>query len=195
MTSQSLTRTTTQEAGPLFLGNNPSPPAITAQTTAAQAASTVAGTTPLNKTVNPIAVPVYEVRNPNPQPESVPPETAVRETFPIASLLALGGLTLRREWEKGKKGERREKIPLSALPEEKTIRRIIMRVNEDLIARGLPLRLVLSQSEEGYAVEIYDCSGNVSCQVVQDILLNLQQLPTLLSNLERESGILIDTKT
>jgi len=145
---------------------------------------------------NPGALPVYLVKDPNPPPPKTPdPETDILPTLPITSLLGIGELALRREWEQGKTGAPQGRPPKSPLLEERTIHRLMDQVNEHLMARGLPMRLVLAKGKENYSIDIYDCSGADMCLLVRDIPLNLEELPTLLANLQQESGILLDIKT
>lgn len=145
---------------------------------------------------NPYAIPVYLVRDPNPPPaEPAPAAADVLPAMPIASLLALGRLILRREWEQEKREEHPKNSANPALPTERSIQLLMEKVNEHMAARGIPLRLVLARDDQDYSVDIYDCSDKEMCRIVQDILLNLEELPTLLANLQQESGILVDTKT
>lgn len=144
---------------------------------------------------------VYEVRNPTPPPpEPVPIHKEVHPPLPIGRVRPVDPLVLRQEWEKRKKNKRKE----SGLQEEnpprpplaeKSIRDLVKQTNEDLAASGVPLHLVLAKTEEGFVLDIYDCSNDTVCQVEQEVPLDFNNLMTTLDNLEHEAGIIVNIKT
>lgn len=78
---------------------------------------------------------------------------------------------------------------------ERSIREVISRANEDLIANGLPLHLVLAKNNEGYCLDIYDCSADDVCRLSQEVHLDLNKLLTILDNIQHETGIIININT
>ena len=57
------------------------------------------------------------------------------------------------------------------------------------------MHLVLAQNEDGFALDIYECSNDAVCEVTQEITLDLNNLLTTLDNLEHETGIIVNIKT
>ncbi len=82
-----------------------------------------------------------------------------------------------------------ENIPDSA---EKALRLLIQQVNTNLQKSQVPIHIGLVKEEKGYALDIYDCTDGISCKLVKDEPIHLQDLPDLLKNLQQEVGILID---
>lgn len=185
--------------------------AAAAPTTAAAAATAETAVTP--QVLNPAqqttaqaipyqnAVAVYEVKNPTPPPpDPAPIRKDLHPPVPIGRVRPIDPLVLRQEWEKRKITKRKEagqpvetglRPPLA----EKAIRDLVRQTNEDLAASGVPLHLVLTRNEEGFALDIYDCSDNVVCEVTQEVPLDLNNLLTTLDNLEHEAGIIVNIKT
>lgn len=147
------------------------------------------------------AVAAYEVRNPTPPPaEPRPIRKDLHPPLPIGRVRPVDPLVLRQEWEKRKKakykesgyqGEAEPRPPLA----EKAIRDLMRQANEDLAASGAPLHLVLAQNDEGFVLDVYDCSDDGMCQVTQEVPIDLNHLLTLLDNLEHEAGIIVNIKT
>ncbi|MFA7347243.1 MAG: hypothetical protein WCZ86_05745 [Desulfurivibrionaceae bacterium] len=144
---------------------------------------------------------VYEVRNPTPPPpDPMPTRKDLHPPLPIGRVRPVDPLVLRQEWEKRKKAKRKEagraeEIEPRSPMGEKAIRDLVRQANEDLAANGVPLHLVLVQNEEGFALDIYDSSGDAVCAVTQEVPLDLTHLLTILDNLEHEAGIIINIKT
>lgn len=188
-------------------------------TPAATAATPTATATPATETtvaregVNPVqpaaaqpiqyrnAFAVYEVRNPTPPPtDPVPTRKDLNPPVPIGRVRPVDPLVLRQEWEKRKKIKRKEtgrpeETELRPPLAEKAIRDLVRQTNENLAASGVPLHLVLAQNEEGFALDIYDCSDDAVCEMAQEVPLDLNNLLTILDNLEHEAGIIVNIKT
>lgn len=115
---------------------------------------------------------------------------AVDGTPPIARIGAF-----KREWNRRRgSGTPRENLVSALSPDEAAaIRLLVERVNASFNDHRIMLHLVLVQTDEGYAVDIYDCTGQQACTVVRDFEIALSDLPLLLRNLEEEAGLLIDT--
>lgn len=145
---------------------------------------------------NPIAVSVYEIRDQRPAPPE--PKSRRKEVLPpmpIGRVRPVDRLALKQEWEKRKDNLRREEL-LSGPPlEERAIREMISRANEDLIANGVPLHLVLAKNNEGYCLDIYDCSDEALCRLSREVQLDLHELLTILDNIQHETGIIININT
>ena len=100
-----------------------------------------------------------------------------------------------REWQRRKRGTQRterEPMPLPAT-REKAVRRLIDRVNEHLEQRKIQIHLVLTKEDDGYTLDVYDCTSDQVCAIIRDIVISVDELPALLRNLQDEAGILIDT--
>jgi hypothetical protein len=144
---------------------------------------------------------VYELRNPTPPPADPEPiRKDLQPPLPIGRVRRVDPLVLRQEWEKRKKTKRKESGVREELPPrpplaEKAIHDLIQQTNEDLNASGVPVQLVLAKTEEGFALDIYDCSDDAVCTVTQEVPLDLSNLLTILDNIEHEAGIIINIKT
>lgn len=145
---------------------------------------------------NPIAVPVYEIRDPTPAPSAPKPmRKDLSPSLPIGRVRPVDRLVLRQEWEKRKeRGRRPEPSPRPSLT-ERSIQQMVNQANEDLAANGLPLRLVLAKNDEGYSLDIYDCSDETLCRLAQEVPLDLNHLLTTLDNIQHETGIIVNIKT
>jgi hypothetical protein len=77
--------------------------------------------------------------------------------------------------------------------DEKSLRQLLRRFNDDLERHGIPLHLVLIAEEEDYLLEIYDCTRQQVCLVIRDLEIRPADLPVLLRKLQREAGLLVDT--
>jgi len=143
----------------------------------------------------------YEVRNPAPPPADPKPiQKEVHPPVPIGRVRPVDPLVLRQEWEKRKKNRHEEtgyQENTQSRPQlaEKSIRDLVRQTNEDLAASGVPLHLVLVKNQEGFILDVYDCSDNVVCQLSQEVPLDLNHLLTTLDNLEHEAGIIVNIKT
>jgi hypothetical protein len=183
--------------------------ATAAAVTATPATETAVASTGVTATQQAAAQPIqyqnafaaYEVRNPTPPPaEPQPIRKDLHPPLPIGRVRPVDPLVLRQEWEKRKKtkykesGYQGEPAP-RPLMKEKAIRDLVRQANEDLAASGAPLHLVLAQNDEGFVLDVYDCSDDGMCQVTQEVPIDLNHLLTLLDNLEHEAGIIVNIKT
>ncbi len=75
---------------------------------------------------------------------------------------------------------------------EKELRLLIQQVNNNLKKSNIHIHIGLVKEEKGYALDIYDCTDGISCKLVKDETIHLQDLPDLLNNLQQEAGILLD---
>ncbi|MDH3359834.1 MAG: hypothetical protein OEL55_03100 [Desulfobulbaceae bacterium] len=123
---------------------------------------------------------------PEPRRRDLPPVEKVASVRPVDVLL--------RQWRRPKdqQGQERRKTSLTQAVKS-DVRSMIARANDNFHRQDVPIRLVLIKEEDGYVIDVYDCHDADVCQIVGDLLIDLDDLPTLLRNLERESGILLDT--
>ncbi|MEW6500383.1 MAG: hypothetical protein AB1456_02790 [Thermodesulfobacteriota bacterium] len=115
---------------------------------------------------------------------------AVDGTPPVARIGAF-----KREWNRRRGAlaqPAKRATPLTA-EEAEGVRQLVNRVNTSLEDHQILIHLVLIRTEDGFGVDVYDCTGNEACTVVKDFELSLADLPVLLRNLEEEAGLLIDT--
>lgn len=97
-----------------------------------------------------------------------------------------------REWSR-RRGEGQARKKLSSTDDE-TIKKMLDRVNAKLEEQRIPLHLLLiKDADRGYFIDVYDCTGEDRCSIVRDIVIDFDELPLLLRNLEEETGILVDT--
>lgn len=138
---------------------------------------------------------VYEIKKPVPVPvtqpapirKDLPPVQKVIAATPVDKLLHRWRRTRERHGS-----EERRKAPLSRQTKN-DVSALIARTNEDLRRQSIPIRLVLAEEDDGYVIDVYDCHDDEVCKIVGDLVIDLEELPTLLRNLDQESGILLDT--
>lgn len=148
----------------------------------------------------PYVLAVYHLNDPAPPPRS--PEPITKEVAPIPAVAAIrpiGESRLRQLLQRAKEGGLRRNVeyntPLATLGQaEKSIRSTLVQVNADLAAHGLPLHVVFTKNENGFALDLYDCSYSGACRLSYDVPISFANLPTVLGNLQHETGIIVDTK-
>lgn len=137
---------------------------------------------------------VHEIKNPMPaQPTKLVPEE--RELDPVFAASAIARVKrFKQEMEKNREFERRRQGRRPLTPEtHRTVREMVEHVNANLEKNGILVHLVLSKNEEGYAVDVYDCTNNQVCEVIRDIYIDLDDLPSLIRKLQQETGFIVDT--
>lgn len=121
-------------------------------------------------------------------------ERKVEAVFAIPAIARIGAF--RQGWNRNREEERpppkRRRLDAD---QEREVRRQMERANLNFENHDIQLRLLLTRTEEGYQLDLYDCTGDTVCQVVADLLVTFDDLPALLRNLEEEGGLLIDTIT
>jgi hypothetical protein len=189
-------------ASPATAAATPTPATpVVAATTAATTAAVAENVNPAAQaipTVDPtrFGVAVYEIRNQAPAPsEPKPIRPDIFPPVPIGRVRPVDRLVLRREWERRREGGIAENVRQSTPLAEKSIQQMVTHANADLVANGLPLRLVLSKKDNRYLLDIYDCSDDEACRLEQEIPLDLSKLSTILDNIEHESGIIVNLMT
>ena len=128
-----------------------------------------------------------------PRPMRIDRYGAKKKIAPIDGLsqvARIGAFT--REWQRNRE-DRRQQEQILPLPEETSVRRLVEQVNTHLENQRIPIHLVLIKDEHGYSLDVYDCTGNEQCAIIGDVVIDLNDLPALLKNLQQEAGILLDT--
>lgn len=99
----------------------------------------------------------------------------------------------RRQQERRQKERRHKEQSFFPSAEETSVRRLVEQVNTHLENQKILIHLVLIKDEHGYSLDVYDCTGNEQCSIIGDVVIDLNDLPVLLKNLQQEAGILLDT--
>lgn len=146
----------------------------------------------------PYVLAVYQVNDPAPRPG--PPEPIGREVAPAAPIVGVrppGDARLRQLLFRAREGGRLgsvEYISRNTVGQaEKSIRHTLGQVNEEMAAHGLPLHLVFAKNENGFALDVYDCSYDEACRLSYNVPIPLDRLAGVLGNLSRETGVIVDT--
>ena len=74
-----------------------------------------------------------------------------------------------------------------------TVREMVERVNSNLEKHGILVHLVLKKDDDGFSVDVYDCTSNDVCEIIRDIVIDLNDLPALIRKLQQETGFIVDT--
>lgn len=74
----------------------------------------------------------------------------------------------------------------------KTVQTLVRRVNEDLASQSILIHLLLVQDEEGFYIDVYDCTDQKVCKIINDFAISVEELPLLVRNLLQERGLLVD---
>lgn len=128
-----------------------------------------------------------------PRPIRVDPYRKEKKVDPIDGLASVARIgAFKRDWQRNR-GERRQQEQAFSSPEEASVRRLVQQVNTHLEHREIPLHLVLIKNMHGYALDLYDCTDETQCAIIGDVVIDLNDLPALLKNLQQEAGILLDT--
>lgn len=114
---------------------------------------------------------------------------AVDGPMPVARIGAF-----KREWNRRRGEEQAAQERENFLTaDEETIKKMVARVNNRLEEQQIQLHLLVIKGDDGYMIDVYDCTSGDRCTIVRDIVIDLEDLPILLRNLEEETGILVDT--
>ena len=127
----------------------------------------------------------------------VDPFKAGEEVVPtemVAPLKRIGDF--QKEWsrsrqESGKREKRERIIELPGGP--KRVTELVDRVNKNLADHGILLHLVLIKDDDGFTLDVYDCTDEKVCTVIRDFVIDVDELPKLARKLEKEIGLLVDT--
>ncbi|MBA3004564.1 MAG: hypothetical protein FP813_12055 [Desulfurivibrio sp.] len=129
-----------------------------------------------------------------PRPIRIDPYRKEKKVDPIDGITPVARIgAFKREWQRGKESRRNQEESLFLSPEETSVRRLVAQVNTHLENQNILIHLVLIKDENGYSLDVYDCTGNEQCSIIGDVVIDLNDLPVLLKNLQQEAGILLDT--
>jgi hypothetical protein len=99
----------------------------------------------------------------------------------------------KRRWlrRQRKDSDERRGVPLTP-DAEKSVLPLIDTVNESLAAQGIMIHLLLIKDDAGYSLDVYDCTDEKVCSVIKDMVVDLEDLPSLLRNLQEQTGLIVD---
>ena len=128
-----------------------------------------------------------------PRPIRIDPYRKEKKVEPIDGFAAVARIgAFRRDWRRNRE-ERQQHKQILPSPEEASVRRLVEQVNTHLENQTVLIHLVLTKDKHGYSLDVYDCTGNDQCAIIGDVVIDLNDLPVLLKNLQQEAGILLDT--
>jgi chromatin segregation and condensation protein Rec8/ScpA/Scc1 (kleisin family) len=128
-----------------------------------------------------------------PRPIRIDPYRRKKKVDPIDGLSAVARIgAFTRAWQRNRE-DRRNQSNASPTPEEASVRHLVQQVNTHLENQNILIHLVLIKNQDGYSLDVYDCTGNEQCSIIGDVVIDLNDLPMLLKNLQQEAGILLDT--
>ncbi len=136
---------------------------------------------------------IYEIKKPN-GPPPTPPRPPRPDIDPVFAI------------EMAERVRRFKRIMTSGRPKPRsgdlrfgldgdtgrTVREMVRRVNRDLAKSGIAIHLLLARDENGFYLDVYDCSSNERCEIIGDIVIAPDDLPELLRKLQSETGFLVD---
>lgn len=129
-----------------------------------------------------------------PRPNRINPYRKQKKVDPIGGLAPVTRIgAFKHEWQRDKEGRRNPEASLNSFPEEGSLRNLVEQVNTHLEKQEILIHLVLIKDEHGFSLDIYDCSGSEQCSIIGDVVIDLNDLPVLLKNLQQQAGILLDT--
>jgi hypothetical protein len=118
-------------------------------------------------------------------------ERKVKAVYGVSPIVPIKHV--QRRWYQGSEEER------PPLEEDNQIglalQQLIDQVNASLQAHDVEIHLNLVRREEGYTLEIYDCTSLEVCRIIKAETVDLAELPLLLKNLQEGAGLLVDTET
>lgn len=129
-----------------------------------------------------------------PRPTRIDPYRLTKKVAPIdglAPLLRIGAF--KQEWQRDREERRQQGQSLFPASEETALRHLVGQVNTHLENQKILIHLLLIKDERGYSIDVYDCTRKDQCSIIGDVVIDLNDLPVLLKNLQQEAGILLDT--
>ena len=128
-----------------------------------------------------------------PRPIRIDPYRRGKKVEPIDNLSAVARIgAFTRDWQRNREDRRNQSLD-PPTPEEASVRHLVQQVNTHLENQNILIHLVLIKNQNGYSLDVYDCTGNEQCAIIGDVAIDLNDLPMLLKNLQQEAGILLDT--
>lgn len=138
---------------------------------------------------------VYEIKNTAP---IVTPTTAKgqgRDVDPVFDIeMASHVKRFEKVYEQSRDQRQNSKEESSAFTRSHdTVREMVERVNNNLEKHGILVHLVLKKDDDGFSVDVYDCTSNEVCEIIRDMIVDLNDLPALIRKLQQETGFIVDT--
>lgn len=148
----------------------------------------------------PYVLVVYLINDPAPLPSSarepidvdLPPAAAIAEIRPVGNARFRQAQLRARARERTGNGEYNEALVTGAQV-ERSIRYSLDLVNADMAAHDRPFHLVFAKDDKGFALDVYDCSYSDACWLTYKVPIPADNMTGVLDNLERETGIIVDT--
>jgi len=138
---------------------------------------------------------VYEIKDPAAVLTTVPKalRSDISPALEVQQLHAIGHLSskLQPGRERGGRQHRRP-VPLDQ-PSQREVCRLLEQINQQLERQGTMIHLVLVADDDGFVIDLYDCSDQQACRVIHDISIGINDLPLLLARLTQKVGIMVDT--
>lgn len=115
----------------------------------------------------------------------------VKEIYGISAIMPIKHI--QRRWYKSPGEERDEAGEDDHVG--MALQLLIDQVNASLEAHEVEMHISLLRKEDGYALEIYDCTDMEACRIIKAETVNISELPLLLKNLQEGAGLLVDAET
>jgi hypothetical protein len=132
-----------------------------------------------------------------PPPVRVEPFKPGEELKPVDGVAPIKRIgDFHKEWRRSRQeaGRRELREKVAELPGgPQGVKELVDQVNRRLDDEGILLHLVLVKDEEGYTLDVYDCTDNQVCTVIRDFIVQVDELPLLAYKLENRIGLLVDT--
>ncbi len=114
----------------------------------------------------------------------------VKEIYGISAVMPIKHV--QRRWYRGheERPEEEERSDVGLALEQ-----LVDQVNASLEAHGVEIHIALVRKEEGYALDIYDCTDLDVCRIIKTESVDISELPLLLKNLQEGAGLLVDAET
>jgi uncharacterized FlaG/YvyC family protein len=138
---------------------------------------------------------VFEIKNP--APIVTPPTTKVqaRDVDPVFDIeMASHVKRFETVYESSRDQQQKSEEESSGYQRSHdTVREMVERVNSNLEKHGILVHLVLKKDNDGFSVDVYDCTSNEVCEIIRDMVVDLNDLPALIRKLQQETGFIVDT--
>lgn len=114
----------------------------------------------------------------------------VKEIYGISAVLPIEHI--QRRWYRAHE-ERSEEEEVNHVG--LALQQLVDQVNANLEFHGVEIHIALVRKDEGYSLEIYDCTSLDVCRIIKEEAVNISELPLLLKNLQEGAGLLVDAET
>ena len=138
---------------------------------------------------------VYEIKSPT--PIVTPPTTKVqeRDVDPVFDIeMASHVKRFETVYESSRDQQQKSEEESAGFQRSHdTVREMVERVNGNLEKNGILVHLVLKKDDDGFSVDVYDCTSNEVCEIIRDMVIDLNDLHALIRKLQQETGFIVDT--